>query len=205
MLTTSFELIPGSDLLLSLDEIATKENSFGYVLSVVGNLSRSSFLCPDNEEPTIIEGNLEIITLNGTLSPEGCHLHLSVSDSSCKVWGGHLKIGSVVNKGASILLGFIQNDLPGSNKKKVFVQKSNERIKIYILNNCPWSKRAIRLLKGLNIPYKQIVVKGDEDFNLINNITKVNTFPQIFIDDIFVGGYDSLLMLNQSGDLNKYK
>ena len=48
-------------------------------------------------------GELEIITLQGTISPDGVHLHLSFSDASCQVWGGHLEHGTLVLRGADLL------------------------------------------------------------------------------------------------------
>ena len=85
------KLAPGSDLRLSLEDLARREGIQGFVLSVVGNLTRAAFQCPGQSEPTVLEGDLEVITLNGTLSPEGVHLHLSLSDGACQVWGGHLE------------------------------------------------------------------------------------------------------------------
>ena len=41
-----FKLESGSDLLISLQEMATKENREGYILSIVGNLSKARIQCP---------------------------------------------------------------------------------------------------------------------------------------------------------------
>ena len=80
------KLAPGSDLRLSLEELAQRDGISGFVLGVVGNLTKASFQCPGQAEPTVLEGDLEVITLNGTFSPEGVHLHLSLSDGACQVW-----------------------------------------------------------------------------------------------------------------------
>ena len=53
----------GSDLRASLEHLAASEQSAGFVLSVVGNLSQASFACPGLDEPTVLRGELEIITL----------------------------------------------------------------------------------------------------------------------------------------------
>ncbi len=100
-------LEPGSDLRASLEQLAVEQNAAGFVLGVVGNLSRVAFQCPGRSQPSVLEGDLEIITLQGTLSPQGVHLHLSLSDSDCQVWGGHLEHGTVVLKGADLLVGFL--------------------------------------------------------------------------------------------------
>jgi len=75
----------GSDLRASLEQLAALEGASGFVLSVVGNLSQAAFACPGQDEPTVLRGELEIITLQGTLSPQGVHLHLSFSDADCQV------------------------------------------------------------------------------------------------------------------------
>ena len=99
------QLAPGSDLRRGLEEFAVARQASGFVLGVVGDLSRAAFQCPGQPRPSIIEGDLEIITLNGTLSPDGVHLHLSLSDGGCQVWGGHLEPGTLVRKGAELLVG----------------------------------------------------------------------------------------------------
>ena len=93
--TIPLHLGPGSDIRLSLESLAAELNVSGFVLGVVGNLTRASFQCPGQSGPTILEGDLEIITLQGTLSPRGVHLHLSFSDGACQVWGGHLEPGKI--------------------------------------------------------------------------------------------------------------
>ena len=98
-------LASGSDLRVTLEEFAVAQGARGFVLGVVGDLSQAAFQCPGQPQPTVLQGDLEIITLNGTFSPEGVHLHLSLSDGACQVWGGHLEPGSVVRKGADLLLG----------------------------------------------------------------------------------------------------
>ena len=41
-----FKLETGRDLLISLQEMAKKENKAGYILIVVGNLSKARIKCP---------------------------------------------------------------------------------------------------------------------------------------------------------------
>ena len=93
METLPLQLEPGQDLHQTLSALAAEHKLSGFVLGVVGNLSQASFQCPGQEQPTRLTGELEIITLNGTFSPEGVHLHLSLSDGACQVWGGHLEPG----------------------------------------------------------------------------------------------------------------
>ena len=92
----TLQLESGSDLLNSLQALATKENKSGYILSVVGNLSIAKFQCPGKRQATTVKDHLEIIGLNGTISPNKCHLHISLSDGECKVWAGHLEEGTII-------------------------------------------------------------------------------------------------------------
>ncbi|MFN9694640.1 MAG: PPC domain-containing DNA-binding protein, partial [Synechococcaceae cyanobacterium] len=64
-------LAPGSDLRRGLEEFALAQAASGFVIGVVGDLSRAAFQCPGQPQPTVIEGDLEIITLNGTVTPQG--------------------------------------------------------------------------------------------------------------------------------------
>ena len=102
------KLAPGSDLRRTLEELAQRDGISGFVLGVVGNLTKASFQCPGQAEPTVLEGDLEVITLSGTFSPEGVHLHLSLSDGACQVWGGHLEHGTIVQKGVDLLIGVLE-------------------------------------------------------------------------------------------------
>ena len=43
------KLAPGSDLRLSLEDLARREGIQGFVLSVVGNLTRAAFQCQANQ------------------------------------------------------------------------------------------------------------------------------------------------------------
>tara|TARA_Y100001968_G_scaffold329441_1_gene378784 strand:- start:338 stop:946 length:609 start_codon:yes stop_codon:yes gene_type:complete len=196
-------IIPSqSDVLLTLEQFAREENIHGYILSVVGNLSIASFQCPERASPELLKGNLEILTLNGFISPDRSHLHLSISDMECKVWGGHLEKGSIVLKHVNALIGIVEEEsLHYSNLNS----KNNKRVEVYTLQNCPWSKRSIRLLTRLEIPHKVSIVSSDEEFDLINKRTNSSTFPQIFIDGLFLGGYDALIEYKSLGKLEELR
>jgi len=175
----------GSDLRTSLEHLAASEQSSGFVLSVVGNLSQASFACPGLDEPTVLRGELEIITLQGTLSPQGVHLHLSFSDPGCQVWGGHLEHGSLVLKGADLLVGFLE---PGGSQQPAAAPLSQARVHVALAEGCAWSRRTERLLQGLAIPY-EVVATGP------------GALPQIQIDGQWIGGYSELAALHARGSL----
>ena len=195
------QLRTGSDLRLSLESLGREHEADGFVLGVVGNLSRAAFQCPGRSDPTVLEGNLEIITLNGTLSPRGVHLHLSISDGACQVWGGHLEPGTLVLKGADVLVGFHKRSVDPVQPLSQQEDDIIPRLKIAVMPGCPWSARALRLLRPLDIPFAIENVDSESSFNEIVKASQSSTFPQVFLDDQFVGGYESLVEIHRSGKL----
>lgn len=201
------KLGPGSDLRRSLEQLAIKQGASGFVLGVVGNLSRATFQCAGRSEPTVLEGDLEIITLQGTVAPQGVHLHLSLSDGDCQVWGGHLEPGTLVLKGADLLVGFLSNAQPASAipQAKAHVTSPHAgqpRVEVVVLPGCPWSKRALRMLRTLGIPHQVQTVGSDAERRQLELRSGQSTLPQVFIDGQLIGGYDDLAELQGRGELN---
>ena len=190
------KLAPGSDLRLSLEDLARREGIDGFVLGVVGNLTRAAFQCPGQSEPTVLEGDLEVITLNGTLSPDSVHLHLSLSDGACQVWGGHLEPGTIVQKGADVLIGVLEQNKPAAIRTA-----TAPRLEIAVLPGCPWCSRALRLLRTLDLPHTVITVNDDSTFKSVQSRSGMGTFPQVFVDGTVIGGYDDLTTLHAAGEL----
>ena len=194
------KLAPGSDLRLSLEDLARREGIHGFVLGVVGNLTRAAFQCPGQSEPTVLEGDLEVITLNGTLNPDSVHLHLSLSDGACQVWGGHLEPGTIVQKGADILIGVLEQ-----NKPAAAATATAPRLEIAVLPGCPWCSRALRLLRTLDLPHTVITVNDDSTFKSVQSRSGMGTFPQVFVDGNVIGGYDDLTTLHAAGGLESLR
>lgn len=194
------ELAPGSDLRRSLEDFAVARAASGFVLGVVGDLSQAVFQCPGQPQPSLIEGDLEIITLNGTLSPQGVHLHLSLSDGACQVWGGHLEHGTLVRKGAHLLVGvFSAPDF--APQATAGAQRIPHEVEIAVLGGCPYSARAQRLLRTLGIPHQVHLVRTPEERSAIERRSGRSTLPQVFIDGQAIGGYDALAELHGQGAL----
>ena len=194
------KLAPGSDLRLSLEELAQREGISGFVLGVVGNLTKASFQCPGQAEPTVLEGDLEVITLNGTFSPEGVHLHLSLSDGACQVWGGHLEPGTIVQKGVDLLIGVLEQR--EGRPARQTAAAAAPRIEIAVLPGCPWCSRALRILRTLDLPHTVTTVNDDAAFQAVQQRSGMTTFPQVFIDGSVIGGYDDLAAMQAAGELD---
>lgn len=175
----------GADLRGSLEDLALEQQATGFVLSVVGNMSQACFACPGQPESTVLRGELEIITLQGTVSPSGVHLHLSFSDPGCQVWGGHLEHGSLVLKGADLLVGVLQE---APQPPAAMAAPLQARVQVALAPGCAWSRRTERLLQGLGVPYAPMEPEP-------------GALPQIRIDGQLIGGYPELAALHSSGSL----
>ena len=84
-----------------------QEEQAGCVISAVGSLSPAQLRLAGAAEATAIRGELEILSLSGTLSPDGIHLHIAIADSSGTVIGGHLCAGSLVRTTAELMIGLL--------------------------------------------------------------------------------------------------
>ncbi len=76
---------------------------------------------------------------------------------------------------------------------------------IYTTSSCPFCTSAKNLLKQQNIEFKEVSLDSDSDLRqkLSDENNGWRTVPMIFIDDKFVGGFDDLKKLHDSGELAK--
>jgi uncharacterized protein len=101
----TIRLGPGEDLKQSLDLFINKNNIHAAcLLSCVGSLEVTSIRYADQKYATQLKGKFEIVSLVGTLSVSGSHIHISVSDETGKTTGGHLKEGAIIYTTAEIIL-----------------------------------------------------------------------------------------------------
>jgi predicted DNA-binding protein with PD1-like motif len=108
MKVVPLRLQPGADLRRALDAwMAEQQEQAGCVISAVGSLSVAQLRFAGATEEMAIHGDLEILSLSGTLSPDGVHLHIAIADSSGAVIGGHLCVGSLVRTTAELVIGLL--------------------------------------------------------------------------------------------------
>ena len=101
-------LPPGADLRRALEAwMDAQQEQAGCVISAVGSLSLAQLRLAGATQATAIHGELEILSLSGTLSPDGSHLHIAIADSSGAVIGGHLCTGSLVRTTAELVIGLL--------------------------------------------------------------------------------------------------
>lgn len=106
----AFRLQNGEDLKLSIEKYVKNHNiKAGVIISCVGCLYKSVIRNAAGKEVITLDKNVEIVSITGTLSPEGCHIHISVSDEELKTYGGHLKDGCLINTTAEVVIAELDN------------------------------------------------------------------------------------------------
>lgn len=106
----ALRLNPDDDIKPCLDaEMAARNARAACVLTCVGSLTRLAIRFADQTKTTVLHGKFEIVSLVGTLSPDGSHLHIAVADETGRILGGHLKEGTAVHTTAEIVVGVVPN------------------------------------------------------------------------------------------------
>ncbi len=88
----------------------------GVILSSVGSLVKARIRNAGATEIKELDEDLEILSLNGTVSTNRIHLHICVSDKNLNTYGGHLENGSIVNSTCELVI----LDLDGYEFNKEF-------------------------------------------------------------------------------------
>lgn len=129
---TAFRLKPGEDLQAGIEN-AVKENNIraGWIATCVGSLTDYSIRFANQSDASAGSGHFEIVSLTGTLSTNGSHLHLSISDSTGKTIGGHLMPGCKVYTTAEIVIQYV-DDIAFTREKD---------------GNTPWKELQVKQLK----------------------------------------------------------
>ncbi len=104
-----FRLTKGMDLKGEIEKYSIDNNISGVVISSVGCLNKLVIRLADGESILEKDGSFEIVSITGTLSPNGVHIHISVSDEFGNTIGGHLKNGCIVNTTAEVCLIIFDN------------------------------------------------------------------------------------------------
>lgn len=101
----ALRLRPGADLRVALEELVRVRGlPAACVVTCVGSLARAALRLADASTTTEREGPFEILSLVGTLSPDGPHLHVALADAHGATWGGHLLPGCVVHTTAEVVV-----------------------------------------------------------------------------------------------------
>jgi predicted DNA-binding protein with PD1-like motif len=128
-------LRPGQDLRAALEaQLSEHASGAGFVLQGIGSLSVAQLRLAGAGQATELRGDLEILTLAGSLAADGAHLHMSISDEQGRVLGGHVAAGCIVRTTAEILLAVLPDhqfsrelDLDGSGFRELVVRPRSSR------------------------------------------------------------------------------
>lgn len=103
--TYAIRLKPGEDLQQGMEK-AVRANGItaGWIAAGVGSLTRYHIRFADRSAGNTGTGHFEIVSITGTVSIHGSHIHLSVADGNGAVIGGHLLEGCIVYTTAEIVL-----------------------------------------------------------------------------------------------------
>ena len=105
-----FRLHRGDDLYESIQRYADAHHiAAGVVLSAVGCVYRWELRDASGVDVQSGTEDVEIVSLMGTVSEYGCHLHASFSREDLSAFGGHLLPGCTVNTTAEIVLAEIRS------------------------------------------------------------------------------------------------
>lgn len=125
----AFRLKPGQDLKQEITAYVQQHKiEAGWIVTCVGSVTQYNLRFANQPESNKATGHYEIISLVGTVSINGSHLHMSVSDSTGKTIGGHLLDSNFVYTTAEIVIG--------EGKQLVFTREKD--------GSTPWEELQIK-------------------------------------------------------------
>ncbi|MFD6310808.1 PPC domain-containing DNA-binding protein [Streptomyces nigra] len=103
--THAFRLAHGADLRKGIEHyVEAHDIHAGCIATCIGGLSSVVLRMPGAVHFMDLEADFEIVSAAGTLSVNGSHIHVSISDRNGAVRGGHLDYGSVVRLSAEVVI-----------------------------------------------------------------------------------------------------
>jgi uncharacterized protein len=101
----AFRLKPGQDLKQEIQKLVTqKQIKAGWISTCVGSLTKYTIRFASQPSGSSGSGHFEIVSLTGTVSINGSHTHIGISDSAGKTIGGHLMDGCIIYTTAEIVI-----------------------------------------------------------------------------------------------------
>jgi predicted DNA-binding protein with PD1-like motif len=101
----AFRLKPGQLLKEEIQKIVDdKHIKAGWISTCVGSLTEYNVRFANQPGESKATGHFEIVSLTGTVSVNGSHLHIAVSDSTGKTIGGHLLDSNIIYTTAEIVI-----------------------------------------------------------------------------------------------------
>jgi glutaredoxin 3 len=78
------------------------------------------------------------------------------------------------------------------------------KVEVYTWSSCPFCIRAKALLKNKGVDFVEYSIDGDEEarYKMSERANGKRSLPQIFINDLHVGGCDDIHTLDAQGKLD---
>ena len=126
----TFRLKPAQDLFDSIEEFVKQNNiQAGCVLSSVGSLTHATLRLANRSHYNEYEGHFEIVSMTGTVSIHGSHIHVAISDGDGVTIGGHLVSGCKIYTTAEIVIAEFEDVV---YKRELFENDSgDEELVVY--------------------------------------------------------------------------
>jgi uncharacterized protein len=101
----AFRLKPGQDLKKEIQNFVNQQQiKAGWISTCVGSLTNYNIRFANQPNGSSDSGHFEIVSLTGTVSVNGSHIHIAISDSTGKTIGGHLMDGCTIYTTAEIVI-----------------------------------------------------------------------------------------------------
>jgi len=126
-----WRLKPGEDLKKGIiDNININKISSGIIICMVGSLDFATLRMSDGKIRAF-KGPFEIVSAQGTVTQNGFHVHIAISDNNGQVIGGHLCKGCIINTTAEICILETELSLkrvfdPETGYKELVINDKNE-------------------------------------------------------------------------------
>ena len=108
MKTLPIRLASGQDLRQAIEAAVRNQGCrAAFVLSGIGSLSTAGLRFAGADQPRRLTGDMEILSLSGSVANNGSHLHMALSTATGEVMGGHVAPGCIVRTTAEVLLALL--------------------------------------------------------------------------------------------------
>lgn len=103
--THIFRLKPGDDLRKGIQAyVAENKIQAGWISCGVGSLTQYHIRFANQQRGTQDSGYFEIVSLAGTVSINGSHIHISISDTTGYTIGGHLLYDNLIYTTSELII-----------------------------------------------------------------------------------------------------
>ena len=103
--THALRLKPGQDLKKEIVNFVIEKNiEAGWIVTALGSLTDYHIRFANQNTGYKASGHFEILSLTGTLSIHGSHIHICIADKDGRTIGGHLLDDNIIYTTAEIII-----------------------------------------------------------------------------------------------------